>query len=463
MTERERKLRELAAEAERKIPEVAAGRYRCKYHLMPPVGWLNDPNGLCKAGGLYHVFFQYAPQGADGSGMRSWGHYASPDLLHWKFYGVAIYPDTEYDADGAYSGSSVPEGNGFSVYYTGNVKHKDKIYDYITDGRESNTIRIDTEDGFHFGKKQVLMRTPDYPESFTRHIRDPKVEKTESGYEMTLGGRLKGDKGAVLYYHSDDGRDFSLQKVVTTPEKFGYMWECPGRFMLGGKPFLCLSPQGVPQEKYRFQNVYSSGYFSGEIDADHFTEWDTGFDFYAPQTFFDGKRRILYGWVGMPDVPYDNQPTVEEGWQHTLTLPRVLSRKGDKICQMPAEELKALQGEEIPLDSQCDSYVLSLDAIEAGTKAVLCDCLEIVFGNEECLFRFRGDAGRGRTVRYADISVKEARIWMDVSVCEIYLNGGEKVFTTRLYPDSYSVVIEGKCRASRHVMGAHDVQIEKLP
>ena len=463
MTERGRELRALAAEAESKIAEVSAGRYRCKFHLMPPVGWMNDPNGLCKVDGLYHVFFQYAPQGADGSGMRSWGHYASPDLLHWKFYGVAIYPDTDDDADGAYSGSAVPEGTGFTVYYTGNVKHKDKVYDYITDGRESNTIRIRSEDGFTFGKKQVLMRTPDYPKQFTRHIRDPKVVKTASGYEMTLGGRMSGDRGTVLSYHSDDGADFSLREVVTTPEKFGYMWECPDRFVLGGEQFLCVSPQGVPHEKYKFQNTYSSGYFSGAVDADHFIEWDIGFDFYAPQTFFDGERRILYGWVGMPDVPYDNQPTVREGWQHALTVPRVLSRAGNRICQNPVKELEALRGEKIPLDRQCDSFDLLLKEIAAGTKVVLCGALEISFGNSECVFRFLGEEGRGRTVRYADIAAREARVLTDVSVCEIYLNGGEKVFTTRLYPNRYDVEIVGKCNAERFAMGAYDVKIEKLP
>ena len=29
---------------------AAADPYRQRFHLMPPVGWLNDPNGLCRCG-----------------------------------------------------------------------------------------------------------------------------------------------------------------------------------------------------------------------------------------------------------------------------------------------------------------------------------------------------------------------------------------------------------------------------
>ena len=36
-------------------------RFRQKIHLQPPVGWLNDPNGLCQFNGVYHAFFQYSP------------------------------------------------------------------------------------------------------------------------------------------------------------------------------------------------------------------------------------------------------------------------------------------------------------------------------------------------------------------------------------------------------------------
>ena len=40
--------------------------FRQKLHLMPPTGWLNDPNGLCQFHGVYHAFFQYSPFNANG-------------------------------------------------------------------------------------------------------------------------------------------------------------------------------------------------------------------------------------------------------------------------------------------------------------------------------------------------------------------------------------------------------------
>lgn len=40
---------------------AAADPHRQKLHVQPPVGWLNDPNGLCQIGDEYHVFYQYGP------------------------------------------------------------------------------------------------------------------------------------------------------------------------------------------------------------------------------------------------------------------------------------------------------------------------------------------------------------------------------------------------------------------
>lgn len=35
--------------------------YRLAYHIQPPMGWLNDPNGLCQIDGTYHIYYQYSP------------------------------------------------------------------------------------------------------------------------------------------------------------------------------------------------------------------------------------------------------------------------------------------------------------------------------------------------------------------------------------------------------------------
>lgn len=39
---------------------AAADSHRQKLHVQPPVGWLNDPNGLCQIGDEYHVFISTA-------------------------------------------------------------------------------------------------------------------------------------------------------------------------------------------------------------------------------------------------------------------------------------------------------------------------------------------------------------------------------------------------------------------
>ena len=36
-------------------------QYRGKLHLLPPIGWMNDPNGFVYFKGEYHLFYQFHP------------------------------------------------------------------------------------------------------------------------------------------------------------------------------------------------------------------------------------------------------------------------------------------------------------------------------------------------------------------------------------------------------------------
>ena len=40
---------------------VKKDKNRLHFHMMPPTGWMNDPNGLCEFQGVNHIYFQYTP------------------------------------------------------------------------------------------------------------------------------------------------------------------------------------------------------------------------------------------------------------------------------------------------------------------------------------------------------------------------------------------------------------------
>lgn len=447
-------------EANVKITESTEqpGRYRLGHHLMPPVGWLNDPNGLCWFKGRYHIFFQYSPFEVQG-GLKFWGHYSSENLVSWKYEGTALYPDSPYDCHGVYSGSAFVENEKMHLFYTGNVK-LDGEYDYINNGRVTSTIHVESEDGVHFGVKEEVIPFKEYPKNYTCHIRDPKVWKEDGKYRMVLGGRLKEEKGSVLFYESEDLKKWELEHTLTTKKAFGYMWECPDYFTLDEAKVLSVSPQGLKREEYRFQNIYQSGYFlmkeDGSVSEEDFCEWDMGFDFYAPQTFTDNKgRRILMGWMGMPDAAQEYvNPTIGENWQHCLTVPRELSFYDGKIYQYPVEEMELLRKNGRAFDEK-NALMETEKAfdLEVQTES---EYLEIRIGGDLMLKCGEGqaaiflseEAGAGRTVRRAKTErVRNVRILADASAVEIYLNDGETVFSIRYYPKKEQQQVEVKAES----------------
>ena len=435
-------------------------RWRMAFHLMPPTGWLNDPNGLCQFKGTYHVFHQYSPEWPEGK-ERGWGHFTSPDLVHWEHHGMVIHQDIPEDASGAYSGGALVERDAegrdtlLRLYYTGNVKEPGD-YDYVRTGRQANQIEVTSEDGSTLSPKRVLLRNADYPDFLSCHVRDPKLwreDSAEGSYHMLLGARDLEDHGRLLLFDSVDGERWTYRSCPTSEEPFGYMWECPDRVVLGGWEYAGFSPQGLPCEEWRWQNVSNCGYIelpegvhlldADRLDQDDFVEWDRGFDFYAPQTFVDESgRTILIGWMASPDVDYESAPE-GLGWIHCLTVPRELSRADDgRILQLPVAELATLREDGRELDPRGTATLprhradVELAGVTGNLRLTLDDALELVCEDGAARLRFLDKAvGAGRTERRVRLdAVESLRVLVDESGVEVYLNGGREVFSTRWFP-----------------------------
>ena len=340
-------------------------------HISPITGWLNDPNGLCHLDGTYHIYYQADPLHAIRKNII-WGHVTTKDFIKYQYHEPFIFADTNLDKDGAYSGSAFIKDNNINFFYTGNVKYPGN-YDYINDGRDHNTIKIVSEDGFSYHKKELILSNDEYPKDLTRHVRDPKIYEEDGNYYLFLGARDKNNKGKVIVYKSNDLEKFAYHMEITTNYDFGYMWECPDFFELDGKKFLVISPQGLESEEFKYQNIYQSGYFPIDIDLKakayrlgEFVELDYGFDFYAPQTFEDESgRRILIGWMGMPDATYTN-PTVKKHWQHALTLPRELKASDNKLLQKPIKEVESLRKEKIEIKKDLEYFIDQFEFLAEG-------------------------------------------------------------------------------------------------
>ena len=163
------------------------------------------------------------------------------------------------------------------------------------------------------------------------------------------------------------------------------------------------------------------------------------------------------------DREYRNTPTIEEGWQHSLTVPRELRIVNGTIRQWPVKELEALRYDAVGLADgvttvDADAFDLEIsfatntdgeDIAKKETDKILCTehyCAgkkeiqlseDILLSRQNGIFilQFLNDSGCGRRVRKAKIDeLRNIRILKDVSMLEIYINDGEYVFTTRYYP-----------------------------
>lgn len=446
--------------------------YRLNYHLMGEYGWINDPNGFIQYKEMYHLFYQHNPYESVWGPMH-WGHAISKDLIKWDYLPVALAPDEDFDRDGCFSGSAIEKDDKLYLMYTGHVNTGFNIKE---DYKQLQCLAY-SQDGIDFTKikENPVIDSYEVPEnSSKKDIRDPKTYKVGDYYYTFLGSNDKCGKGQVLMYKSSDLITWKFVNIIAKSHgELGENWECPDLFPLKNKDILIVSPQYLKASNADFTNIYSCVYMIGNLDYNvgkfeynDFYPVDYGFNFYAPQTTIDSKgRRIMVGWMTMWEKEY---PTHSNGhnWAGAMTIPREIILKDNRLYFKPIDEIEKYRRNEVVLkdiklsgektfDIYGDSYELQViydakEASEFGLKLRVNNHEETVLSykkkDEMFILNIDKSGIKPKGERRTKISLIDnklnLRIFVDKCSIEVFINNGEKVMTSLIYPSKDAVRIK---------------------
>lgn len=425
--------------------------HRPLFHLAPPRGYLNDPNGPIELGGLLHLYFQSRSL-ADLAVPVEWGHATTTDLVHWTLRRPAMSPlPGGLDSEGCWSGNSVVDGGRVRAYYSGHV-HGRALEHIVT--------ALGDENGANFGSPVRLLDDPDEAEG-VRMFRDPFVWTDADGWHMAIGAAIGRGLAAIRHYRSRDGLDWSyeghlaelertLSEDSSRPIDTGEGWECPQIVRIDGREVAVVcswSPSDGPDAVLAFP-----------LDgAPRPRRVDDGDDFYAPSVLRESSYGpLLFGWIMEGRDPAWWQ---QEGWSGAIALPRRVwlapdSAGDERLCTEPHPALVDLRvGEACPADgaalaAQSELVVPSGVAGRVRLRFAADEWVDIELDPLRGTVTIDTDhastdarARGGRVVAFDafdEASDRAAlRVFLDGSVLEAFTSAGRSL-TTRAYPLSGS-------------------------
>ncbi len=385
-------------------------------HIRPERGWLNDPNGVCRIDGRYHVFFQHNPD-SPLHGAIQWGHASSSDLLSWRYEPLALRTRPgEVDAAGCWSGCVTDDDGVPTAVYSAIPDHAWNAA--VVLARSDRQLVEWEQDG-----KPVIGPPVDPTIS---EARDPFVFHFEGHRYAVQGAGHQEGQPQLLAYACDDlsswtelGPLLTFDDPVAAEVAPAQIWECPNLLQIGDRWVLIISLWQWSGGAHLLAGVrYLVGDLVGDPSGLRFTPTgggvvDAGPTFYAPQVLALPERALLWGWSW--EVDRSVQQIDEAGWAGVLTYPRELTVVDDQLHSRPAAELVGLRQELLGWSGEG----LRAHAFEIETSGPLTLALD-GDGDEQVVVEVDG----------------AARIFVDGSLVEVF--SGAVPFTTRAYPSATS-------------------------
>lgn len=399
---------------------------RPQIHFTVPNGWNNDPNGMIKYNGVYHMYYQFNPCSAQWGNMH-WGHASSADLIHWKDHGIALFPD---ELGTMYSGSAIEDTanllgrskngkNAILYYYTAAGRHG-----LLAGGEKTNTqcLAISTDGGMTLEKYEGNPLI----ETITPHNRDPKVVYVEEidAYMM------------ALYFERDEYKLFISHDLINWEIYFEFSLEgdneCPDIYSIvfEGKKHWIISGA---HDRYVIGHFTDDG-FVIDTEPKSLTYSSVA---YAAQSFsgIDDGRTVKAIW----DKLHLPCPTFSQ--QMAIPTEMSLERHGNELylAAMPVREIEILRKE-----SKIFSDLTLSDELLLDTGAAPLDIsLELPMNDSTVTLEFFGSeliiSTSENTVKYKNITMPltlnkdkaKLRVLIDQGSLTVFADNGKFCTTQR--------------------------------
>ena len=454
-------------------PKLYREQYRPQFHFSPASNWCNDPNGLVYNNGLYHLFYQFNPFG-NIWGHMTWAHATSKDLVNWKHQPVAI---PEENGVMIFSGTCVVDKNNTSGFgKNGKVPMVAVYTGHIENVNQSQHIAYSLDDGISWIKyagNPVL-------DLGKKDFRDPKIFWYAQKKYWVMSVMLPVEH-VVQFYSSVNLKNWKLLSEFGPAGDTSGVWECPDLTLVpvegmpGKKKWLLQMSMNATMQY--FVGAFDGEKFINETPANKVLRPDYGPDYYAaiaytqlPQTHLPTAIGWVNNWNYANDIP-------TAPWKGAMAIPRNLSVKKIKgewiLVQKPVISLVSLRKKIFQLPDQdisgkkvvtIKSKQFEMDFVlepgntsAAGVKIAVNESNFFEIGYDAAKEIFYVDRSKVSNTAFnenfkklqrfeKDIPLNnkkiQVKVFFDNSIAEIFVNEGEAVFTTQLFPGEKELGIE---------------------
>ena len=297
-------------------------------HYRPATGNLGDTIAFFWKG-EHHIFYLHESR---------WDHIVSTDLVHWRELPSALTRGDDPlgpDGEACWTGSVVEHSNTFHLFYTGKNMRDPAGDQKVMMATSQDLIHWEKQpsgtfyaDGKHYWSKPVNGSA----DSMIYHhqaFRDPDVfwHEREKQWWMLLHALTAGGRQPCIgLYTSRDLRHWTPHAPLATYNP-GVSLDCPHAAPIQGRWFIIAA-----------DTSYTAAPAPGGPYPAGMQPYDSG-DLFVPKSLFDGKRRILWGWIR------DLQGGRDHGqglWGGTMSMAReIFPDDQGRLCSRPPAEVTA--------------------------------------------------------------------------------------------------------------------------